>query len=85
MRMSAVLALNDGKCHLCEKHIFETRPSWASDRWWSKWGPSRDHIIPRAQASGLHGNLMPAHRWCNIKRDQMPIEQYKARLKRRAA
>lgn len=80
VKIDKLLALNDGKCHLCQRVILSHRPPNVSDQWWERWAPSRDHVIPRSEVRGLHNNVMPAHRLCNTRRGTMPVEAFREKM-----
>jgi len=67
-----------GVCYLCGKALFNQKTgdplSKARDL-----QPTIDHIYPLALGGGLTpGNIAPAHRVCNIRRADIPIEEYLA-------
>ena len=63
-----------GKCHLCGKNVpMRTR------RQDNPLAPSRDHITPQKHGGkDSPDNLRLAHAYCNSRRGDLPVDEFKA-------
>lgn len=72
--VDALLAKTGGRCYLCGDLIPIEKPKECSEKTWNLIRLTRDHVIPKSQGGeGYRTNLMPAHGWCNERRNDLPI------------
>jgi hypothetical protein len=74
--IAALFEIQDGRCFHCGEPMLRGVDQQRD----KKRGWSREHIVPKAQAPGLHGNIVLAHPSCNAKRaDRLPTVEEVAR------
>jgi hypothetical protein len=67
--IAALFEIQDGRCFHCGEPMLRGSAQQRD----KKRGWSREHIVPKAQAPGLHGNIVLARPRCNAKRaDRLP-------------
>ena len=74
--VAALFEIQHGSCFHCGEPMLRGADQQRDKRR----GWSREHIVPKAQAPGLHGNIVLAHVGCNTARaDRLPTVDEVAR------
>lgn len=74
--VTALFEIQQGRCFHCGEPMLRGRDQQRDKRR----GWSREHVIPKSQAPGLHGNIVLAHYSCNTERaDRLPTVEEVAR------